>query len=135
MFPMRCHGTIRGGSAAYAAAKSADPSVTVITAGLSPTGVTNGHSADDVQYLQWLYDAGLKGHYDVLGAHPGSNNNSADQHLPDNPGAGHCPDSILLVHPELEGTCWNTDNSFYFRRVEDLRAMGDVAKAVALREK
>ncbi|HEY0582239.1 MAG TPA: hypothetical protein VGE94_08645, partial [Chloroflexota bacterium] len=54
---------------AYGAAKAADPSVTVITAGLSPTGVTNGHSADDVQYLQWLYDAGLKGNYDVLGAH------------------------------------------------------------------
>ena len=43
---------------AYTAAKAADPAVTVVTAGLSPTGVTDGHAADDVQYLQWLYDAG-----------------------------------------------------------------------------
>ena len=88
-------------SAAYAAAKTADPSVTVISAGLSPTGVTDGHSADDVTYLQWLYDAGLKGHYDVLGAH---GNTQA-------PVVDAAPGS-LKDFPH---------GSFYFRRVEQLR--------------
>jgi hypothetical protein len=61
---------------AYAAAKSADPNVVVVSAGLSPTGVTNVGSVDDLLYLQWLYAAGLKGgiNYDALGRqrqHPG----------------------------------------------------------------
>jgi polysaccharide biosynthesis protein PslG len=85
----------------YSAAKAADPNVIVVTAGLSPTGVTDGHSADDVQYLQWLYDAGLKGKYDVLGAH---GNTQA---------------------PEVEAAFNSLPNfphpSFYFRRIEQVR--------------
>ena len=54
---------------AYRAAHAADPDIVVISAGLSPSGVTDGHSADDVQYLKWMYAAGLAGKYDVLGVH------------------------------------------------------------------
>jgi hypothetical protein len=100
------------------AAKAADPHVIVITAGLSPTGVTNGKSADDVQYLQWLYDAGLKGKFDVLGAHGNTQAPEVDAafgSLPDFPHA-----------------------SFYFRRVEQLREVmvrnGDSDKKVWLLE-
>jgi polysaccharide biosynthesis protein PslG len=99
--PQQAKDYVRLLSAAYSAAKSADPSVTVITAGLSPTGVTDGHSADDVTYLQWLYDAGIKGHYDVLGAH---GNTQA-------PVVDAAPGS-LKEFPH---------GSFYFRRVEQLR--------------
>ena len=105
-------------SGAYAAAKAADPSVTVISAGLSPTGVTDGHSADDVQYLQWLYDAGLKGHYDVLGAHGNTQAPEVDV----------APGSL----PQFP------HGSFYFRRVEQLRDVmvknGDADKRVWLLE-
>jgi hypothetical protein len=87
--------------AAYSAAKAADPAITVITAGLSPTGVTNGHSADDAQYLQWLYDAGLKGKYDVLGAHGNVQAPEVDAPVNSLPNFGHA--------------------SFYFRRIEQLR--------------
>jgi polysaccharide biosynthesis protein PslG len=85
----------------YSAAKAADPGVIVISAGLSPTGVTNGHSADDVQYLQWLYDAGLKGKYDVLGAH---GNTQAPE-----------VDAAFGSLPNFP------DASFYFRRIEQIR--------------
>jgi hypothetical protein len=105
-------------SGAYTAAKAADPSVTVISAGLSPTGVSNGHSEDDVQYLQWLFDAGLQGHYDVLGAHGNTQAPDVDVAL------GSLKD---FPHP-----------SFYFRRVEQLRDVmvknGDAAKRVWLLE-
>lgn len=105
-------------SAAYTAAKKADPSVTVITAGLSPTGVTDGHSADDVTYLQWLFDAGIKGHYDVLGAH----GNTQAPEVDAAPGS-------LKDFPH---------GSFYFRRVEQLRDVmvknGDADKRVWLLE-
>jgi hypothetical protein len=103
---------------AYAAAKAADPSVTVITAGLSPTGVTNGKSADDVQYLQWLYDAGLSGKYDVLGAHGNVQAPEVDVALGSLPSFPHA--------------------SFYFRRIEQLRDLmvrnGDADKRVWLLE-
>jgi hypothetical protein len=105
-------------SAAYTAAKATDPAVTVITSGLSPTGVTNGHSTDDVQYLQWLFDAGLKGHYDVLGAH----GNTQAPEVDVAPGSLHD-----FPHP-----------SFYFRRIEQLRDVmvknGDADKRVWLLE-
>ncbi len=104
--------------AAYTAAKAADPAVTVITAGLSPTGVTNGHAADDAQYLQWLYDAGLKGKYDVLGAHGNVQAPEVDAPLNSLPN---------FPHP-----------SFYFRRIEQLREVmvnnGDADKRMWLLE-
>jgi hypothetical protein len=90
-------------SGGYDAAKSADPNVVVITAGLSPTGVTNANSADDLQYLQWMYAAGLKGgvNYDVLGV-------NANTQAP-------------CVACELDSLPAFPHPSFYFRRVEQLR--------------
>jgi hypothetical protein len=103
---------------AYKAAKTADPNVIVVTAGLSPTGVTDGHSADDVQYLQWLYDAGMKGNYDVLGAHGNTQAPVVDAAL---------GSLAKFPHP-----------SFYFRRIEQLRDVmvknGDADKRVWLLE-
>ncbi|MGI8587181.1 MAG: cellulase family glycosylhydrolase [Chloroflexia bacterium] len=110
----------------YSSLKFGDPNVIVMSGGLTPVGLNDPHLAvNDVEYLKqfYAYKGGVaKGYYDVLGAHPGSNNNSPDQHLPDNPGTGHCPDS-LIAKGIKEGTCWNSDNSFYFRRIEDLRAV------------
>ncbi|MDQ6670548.1 MAG: hypothetical protein M3069_07295 [Chloroflexota bacterium] len=102
----------------YQAAKAADPSIVVVSAGLSPTGTTDGHAADDVQYLQWLYAAGMKGKYDVLGAH---GNTQA---------------------PEVDAAFGSIANfphaSFYFRRIEQLREVmvtnGDSDKRVWLLE-
>jgi len=88
-------------SLSYQAAKAADPSVIVVTAGLSPTGTTDGHSADDVQYLQWLYDAGMKGKYDVLGAHGNTQAPEVDAAF-----------GSIIHFPHA---------SFYFRRIEQLR--------------
>ena len=105
---------------AYTAAKAADPSVIVVTAGLSPTGVTNGSSADDVEYLGWMFDAGLKGgvNYDVLGAHGNTQAPEVDAPIGSLPGFGH--------------------GSFYFRRIEQLRevqvARGDANRQIWLLE-
>jgi hypothetical protein len=103
---------------AYAAAKAADPNVVVVSAGLSPTGVTDAHSADDVQFLQWLYDGGIQGKFDALGAHGNTQAPCVDCDLNSLPAFGH--------------------PSFYFRRVEQLREVmvrnGDQAKQVWLLE-
>jgi polysaccharide biosynthesis protein PslG len=86
---------------AYQAAHAADPNIVVLSAGLSPTGVTDGHSADDLEFLKWMYAAGLKGKFDALGAH--ANVQAPDVAAP----LGSLKD---FPHP-----------SFYFRRIEQLR--------------
>jgi polysaccharide biosynthesis protein PslG len=103
---------------AYKAAHAADPEIIVLSAGLSPNGVTDGHSADDLEYLKWMYDAGLQGKFDVLAAH-------ANTQAPEVSAAlGSLKD---FPHP-----------SFYFRRVEQLRQVmverGDTAKQIWLTE-
>jgi hypothetical protein len=103
---------------AFQAAHAANPEIIVVSAGLSPNGVTDGHSADDVQYLQWMYDAGLQGKFDVLGAH--ANTQAPEVAVP----FGSLKD---FPHP-----------SFYFRRIEQLRQVmverGDAAKQIWLTE-
>lgn len=103
---------------AFTAAHAADPSVIVLTAGLSPNGVTDGHSADDLEYLKWMYAAGLRGKFDALGAH--ANTQAPEVAVP----LGVLKD---FPHP-----------SFYFRRIEQLRQVmvdnGDTARRIWLTE-
>jgi hypothetical protein len=103
---------------AYQAAHSADPNIIVLSAGLSPTGVTDGHSADDLEFLKWMYSAGLQGKFDVLGAH-------ANAQAPE----VRAPLASLKDFPHP---------SFYFRRIEQLRQVmvehGDAAKQMWLLE-
>ncbi len=107
-------------SLAYRAAHAANPFITVITAGLSPTGVRTAEAWDDADYLQWLFDAGLKGgiNYDVLGAH--GNTQAPEVEVPLN---------SLTAFP---------DPSFYFRRIEQLRDVqvkaGDANRQIWLLE-
>jgi polysaccharide biosynthesis protein PslG len=107
--------------ASYTAIKAADPGAVVVFGGLSPTGVTNKAvgAYDDVRYLEEAYqynNGEMKLYFDVMGAHPGSNNNPPDALWPDNPGPG-------TGCAEADGNCWKRDPSFYFRRIEQLRAV------------
>lgn len=112
--------------AGYAGVKESDPEAIVLFGGLSPTGVNDpGIAIDDVSYLQQIYaynNGEIRQYYDVLGVHPGSNNNPPDTMWPHNPGPGE----------------WTTDESFYFRRVAQLRdvmvANGEGHKQVWLTE-
>jgi len=103
---------------AYTAAHAADPNIVVLSAGLSPNGVTDGHSADDMEYLKWMYAAGLRGKFDALGAH--ANTQAPEVAVP----LGVLKD---FPHP-----------SFYFRRIEQLRQVmvdnGDAARQIWLTE-
>ena len=107
---------------AYAAAKRADPNVTVITAGLSPTETWNSDATPDDVFLQQMYDAGAKAYFDVLGAH-GAGYKAPPQMSPDQ----------VAADPTYGG-----HRFFCFRRVEDLRSImvknGDAAKQVWLLE-
>ncbi|MCL5961133.1 MAG: cellulase family glycosylhydrolase [Chloroflexi bacterium] len=112
--------------AGFEGVKAADPFAVVIFGGLTPTGVVDPNNAiDDALYLQqtYQYQGGIvKNFFDVLGVHPGGNNNAPDLLWPDMPGS--------------DG--WSNHPSFYFRRVENLRAImeqnGDTAKQVWITE-
>lgn len=111
----------------YKAIKAVDPQAIVITAALTPTGVNDPYKAvDDVVFLRRLYaynSGELKGYFDALGAHPGSNANPPDTLYPDKPGPG---------------PGWTNHASFYFRRIEQLRQVmlenGDAGKQMWLTE-
>ncbi|HEX9990048.1 MAG TPA: plastocyanin/azurin family copper-binding protein [Chloroflexia bacterium] len=111
----------------YTAVKAVDPSAIIISAPLTPTGVNNPNLAvDDLVFLRRLYaynGGELRGYFDVLGAHPGSNANPPDTMYPDKPGPG---------------PGWNNHPSFYFKRIEQLRQVmvenGDAEKQMWLTE-
>ena len=64
---------------AYSAIKNADPSITVVSGALTPTGLNDGSTAiDDLTYLQRMYAAGAKRCFDAVGAHPSGYNNPPD---------------------------------------------------------
>jgi polysaccharide biosynthesis protein PslG len=99
-------------------AKKKDPNVTILSAGLSPTGTADGTAQPDDVYLQWMYDAGLAKAADAIGMHGNS--------------YGLPPETPIMSDPS------RPHPSFYFRRVEQLRdimvANGDAAKQVWLLE-
>jgi len=108
---------------AYQAIKAADPQAIVITAGLSPTGTQPPTAMPDTDYLRGMYQAGMKGSYDVLGLHaPGY---KAPPEL--------SPDEAAANKP-----MWGGERFFCFRHVEDMRKImeenGDAATQVAILE-
>jgi hypothetical protein len=109
---------------AHKAAKGADPSIVVIAGSLSPTGWVGPEAMHDDRYLQAMFDAGLKGKYDVLGA----NANVQCPCVEHDPTAAPPPGFSPAI---------NTP-SFYFRRIEQLRqimvANGDSNKQIWLME-
>ena len=127
--------TLRAG---YAGVKSADPGAFVLFGGLTPTGLNDPSVAvDDVAYLRQFYEyAGGDGrnYFDALAAHPGSAANPPDTKFPEQPGPGACPPKFA----SQAGKCWRDAPDFYFRRIEDQRAVmeeyGDGVKQVWLTE-
>ncbi len=98
-------------SVAYRRIKEADPSARVISAPLTPTGVSNPWVAlDDLDYLRAMlaYQDGLfLRSCDAIGVHAAGSNNPPDTHWPERPGPGE----------------WTTHPTFYFRHVEDIHAV------------
>lgn len=94
---------------AYQAIKSADPRITVISAGLAPTGVASEVAMDDRQYLRQMYEAGLASHTDVVGIHPYGWANP--------PSARCCGDSGGVPSHN------NHPSFFFLNTIEDYRAI------------
>ena len=109
----------------YEAVKASDPNALVVSGALTPTGFTDPNVAiDDVLYLEQMYqykDGMFRQYADIIGAHAGGYNNPPD------------------ADPNTRSTeQFRGHPSFYFRRVEQLRAVqeryNDGAKKMWLTE-
>ncbi|HEU5315521.1 MAG TPA: hypothetical protein VFX49_05385 [Chloroflexota bacterium] len=67
--PVDPAGYVRLLVAANRGAKRADPGVSVISAAISPRTGGYGGTMEDVDFLDAIYKAGAKGHFDLLGIH------------------------------------------------------------------
>jgi hypothetical protein len=97
--------------AAHDALKAVDPSIIVVSGAPTPTGVNNPTIAiDDAAYIgqMYAYNGGeVKNYFDVLGTHAEAWANPPEENF-----ANHTPGRPFSNHP-----------SFYFRRLEDYRAI------------
>jgi hypothetical protein len=79
-------------------------------------------ATDDIVYAQWMYDAGARPCFDVMGVH----------------GAGYKAPPWIGPAELAADTSWGGHSSFGFRRVEQLRDVmvrnGDAAKQIWLTE-
>ncbi len=110
--PVRVDGYARLLEAGYLGVKEGNPDALVVAGSLTPTGVNDPNLAiDDALYLEAFYE--LDGgkwtrFFDILGAHANATLNPPDTLWPEKPGPG---------------PGWRDHPSFYFRRVEQLRAI------------
>jgi hypothetical protein len=65
--PVDAAGYVRLLQTAYRRAKEADPACVVVCAGLAQTLETGPRNLSDLVYLQQMYDAGVQGHFDIMG--------------------------------------------------------------------
>jgi polysaccharide biosynthesis protein PslG len=132
--------------AAYVGIKAVDPAAVVVTGAPAPTGVNDpeGKRApgamgvlSDLKYLEDMYlyhDGEVRAYFDALGSHPYGFNNPPDTKWPDNPNMN--PDFPLNAGGQRD--YYNLSNSFYFRRIEQQRAImekyGDAQKQMWVTE-
>jgi polysaccharide biosynthesis protein PslG len=91
----------------YNSIRAYSPNITIITAGLAPTGSTANISVNDRDYLQQMYNAGLAQYQDVVvGIHPYS--------------WGNPPDFICCDNIGDQG--WDDRPQFFFKNnIQDYR--------------
>ncbi len=95
---------------AYVAIKGEDQRYTVVSAGLSPTGVNDGDTAiDDREFLRQMYQAGLARVTDAIGIHPYGWAN---------------PPRLRCCNDPSGPPAYNDDPRFFFlNTIEDYRAI------------
>jgi hypothetical protein len=116
----------------YLGVKASDPSAVVLTGALAPTGINDplgqrgpGEMGvlSDLRYLEEMYkynNGEVRRYFDVLGTHPYGFNNPPETKYPDNPNMNpNFPFNASLGKRDW----YNLSNSFYFRRIEEQRAI------------
>ena len=107
----------------YKRIKAVSPGAFVVAAPPSSSGVNDPTIAvSDENYYRAMYEykgGMIKNFFDAQGVHPGGSANPPDTMWPDNPSV---IDGCVYTSPT---TCWNTDPTFYFRHVENVKRFMD----------
>jgi hypothetical protein len=95
---------------AYNAIKANDPYAIVVSGAPTSTETSRPDIAiSDTEFARQMYvNTKFRSHVDAIAVHPGGQYNPPDAMWPNNPGPG---------------PGWRSSREFYFRRVEDIRAM------------
>jgi hypothetical protein len=126
----------------YLGVKAGDPNAIVLTGALAPTGINDPEGKrgpnevgvlSDLRYLEEMYkynNGEVRSYFDVLGIHPYGFNNPPELKWPENPNNN----PLFPKNGDGQLDFYNRSNSFYFRRIEEQRAImekyGDGAKQV-----
>ncbi|NJN84375.1 MAG: hypothetical protein HC802_20240, partial [Caldilineaceae bacterium] len=94
---------------AYAAIKAACPSMLVISGAPTPAGSNPPFAMDDFQYLEGMYQNGLKDYADGIGAHPSGYN------VPPSIGWETACSTIQQTGNSFNGACDTPHHSWSFR--------------------
>lgn len=104
----------------YKRIKAVEPSIVVLSAAPSSTGVRNESIAlPDEEYLRILYsyqNGIVKYYFDAQAVHPGAAANPPETLYPDQ------PSSIPGCQPAPD-RCWNDHPTHYFRHIEGIRSL------------
>jgi hypothetical protein len=93
----------------YRAIKQACPSMIVVSGAPTPTGAPPPLAMDDYQYLEGMYQAGLKDYSDAIGAHPSGFNVP-----PSSMGGQSACDAITKDGASYRGPCNTLHHSWSF---------------------
>ena len=93
----------------YQAIKAACPQMIVISGALTPAGNVGNLAIDDMQYLEGMYQNGLKNYSDAIGAHPSGFN------VPPSIGWQQACDFITQDNASFRGPCDNPHHSWSAR--------------------
>jgi hypothetical protein len=104
----------------YKRIKAIEPSIVVLMAAPSSTGVRNETIAmPDEDYLRavYTYNGGIvRSYFDAQAVHPGAAANPPDTLYPEQP-------SLIDGCQPAPDHCWNDDATHYFRHIESIRAL------------
>jgi hypothetical protein len=117
--------------AGYLGVKAGDPNAIVVAGALAPTGVNDPQGLrgpgemgvlSDLNYLEQMYqynNGEVRSYFDVMATHPYGFNNPPEDKWPDNPNMN--PQFPVNGNGQID--FYNRSDSFYFRRIEEQRAI------------
>jgi hypothetical protein len=115
---------------AYNRIKQVCPSMIVVSGALTPTGAPPPLAVDDYQYLEGMYQNGLKNYSDAIGAHPSGFNVP-----PDVKGGQAACDAITKDGASYRGPCNTLHHSWSFNATLNgyyniMKKYGDAGKKI-----
>jgi hypothetical protein len=107
---------------AYTAIKAVDPEALVISGGLATTGDGSQTAVGDLDFLQQMYNAGVKGYFDAFGSHPYAYGLAPDQSHPDGLSFDRVADQyeVMVANGDADTPIWITEVGWVLQTHWDL---------------